>query len=689
MIPKPRLIQLGFALAAVVLLALAAFQRPALDRVAESERIVDPGNVVAERHPELNIMTTALGGLRAPVVAALWIRAEQHKDAERYFDAMQLADLICQLQPRSPGVWSYHAWNMAWNISVATHTPEERWLWVTNGLRLLRDRGIPMCPRSLMLYKDLAWIFYSKMGGRTDEMHMYYKKRWADEMQRLLGAPPVGTTDEVIDAFRPVARMAGARLDKDKTRQGREPIQPDQFERLLSERPDTRAYLTELRRRLARAPSDGDTRPRLRRVGDEEPLVVIAEELLLPSYNLFSRDEAVRTWRFAAPDPADAREREIAAWITDKSTADARNALLAFVRAQKLWNVYKMDAEFMLGIMTRWHVPLDWRLCRAHGLYWNSYGLKYCRDVLALADPDWADEDLDTLNTERTLMFCFRDMVFYGKLMYRPDVSHPSDPDRAQLVHRGDWRYIEAGQRQQLDVIERMRKERGESFKDNVYGPGHRNWIVNCIEMLYAGGEKRWPLAKELLAWTIEKYDPPNPEWRDLEPRSDEDLRKFVQYRLLKDGAPIQPVTISQIEASLIAAFEARAAGDERGYEFFLGHARGLYNLYQQDAQSRLRLPPFARFWEETLVHMIAQPAALGAELPIQRRQELYMEFYTAGNAPALYHVIRLFIEPNWESDGWREELRVGFEAAFPPPPDYDEYLRALERRRRAPVTSE
>ena len=40
------------------------------------------------------------------------------------------------------------------------------------GAKLLRDKGIPRNPKSLMLYKELAWIFFDKMGGFMDDKHL-------------------------------------------------------------------------------------------------------------------------------------------------------------------------------------------------------------------------------------------------------------------------------------------------------------------------------------------------------------------------------------------------------------------------------------------------------------------------------------------------------------------------------------
>src|SRR4029077_4283004 len=76
----------------------------------------------------------ALG--RAPLVDYLWMRATKLKEQGRYFDAYQLSRRICDLQPKFAAVWGFLGWNMAYNISVALKSPEERWRWVKNGYEL-------------------------------------------------------------------------------------------------------------------------------------------------------------------------------------------------------------------------------------------------------------------------------------------------------------------------------------------------------------------------------------------------------------------------------------------------------------------------------------------------------------------------------------------------------------------------
>ena len=143
-----------------------------------------------EGNPDLAAMTLIPGGLRVVALNWLWIKMTSAHQEGRHHDAYELSRLICKLEPYYPGAWAYCSWNMAWNVSVETHTREERWQWVYNGLKLLRDEAIPKNPRSIVLYYELGWIFAMKLGGRLDNYHWSYKERWASMMQALLGAPP-------------------------------------------------------------------------------------------------------------------------------------------------------------------------------------------------------------------------------------------------------------------------------------------------------------------------------------------------------------------------------------------------------------------------------------------------------------------------------------------------------------------
>lgn len=137
--------------------------------------------------PLVTFSMVALGGFRGLLVDMLWIRAARLQAQGRYFELVQLADWITKLQPRSTQIWAYHAWNLAYNISVMMTQPEDRWRWVRQGIDLLRNEGLRYNRGSAQLYRELAWLYMHKLGGDMDMHHRYYKQAFAEEMERVLG----------------------------------------------------------------------------------------------------------------------------------------------------------------------------------------------------------------------------------------------------------------------------------------------------------------------------------------------------------------------------------------------------------------------------------------------------------------------------------------------------------------------
>jgi len=619
MVARVRVRQLVWLAAAAGLLVGAGAMHAPLDNQSRKYELTPPGGVVDEKNPQMVLLTVAPGGLRAIFVNYLWIRAQTLKEQGRFFDAMQRAEMICNLQPRFPSVWSFLSWDLAWNISVAAHTPQERWRWVYKGVELLRDRGIPKNPDSLMLYKDLGWIFFSKMGGYTDQMHLAYKQRWAAQMQHLLGAPPCGKTAEVIAAFRPIAE---APLDKDPLRQGRYLIQPDMLAELLSDK-SVRQY-AEL---LAAAG-------------------VEVNESLLAAYNRWSMDEAAVIVRSRMPIPKTDADKKLSALINDPAHAAARKAMLSFVRAQVLWNKYKLDPAWMLGLMVRYNIPLDWRMPAPHGLYWTTYGMHLCNS-----------ESMATIlatNTDRIVLNCLKDMSYYGRLGYEESAS----PDWPRLVMLPDYRYIAATHAEHVRLGELVSKARNEPFSENLFKAGHINYLVWASQMLYA--RHRRSEANKYFRYIKETYKPKGPEWKLS-------LAQFIFFRLNQGGRPIHQLAQPQIAAAILAAYEFSARGNVQDARSSMQYAIRVYNIYRKGAVERMKLRPFGVIQLDLVRALLIRPQIYAMWLPLTDRSRLYASISPQGQLK-IYDSIAPALRRQCEAEG------LDFDKAFPAPPGLEEY---------------
>ncbi len=133
----------------------------------------------------------------------------------QYFDAKQLAEWITVLQPRFSQVWAFQAWNMAYNISVGhipAEQPDQRWQWVKNGYELLRDKGIPLNPKAIGLYRELGRIFQHKIGSNSDDDNRYYKLQLALSIEPLLGPADNAWFESLVKACQLDQIAADAKL---------------------------------------------------------------------------------------------------------------------------------------------------------------------------------------------------------------------------------------------------------------------------------------------------------------------------------------------------------------------------------------------------------------------------------------------------------------------------------------------
>ena len=168
--------------------ALAARQQADLS-TRRAALFSEPVEVLRNAPPLLAFNTVVLGGFRGLIADILWLRLSYLQDEGRYIELVQLADWITKLEPRASQIWAFHAWNMAYNVSIMMPTPADRWRWVRNGIELLRDEGIPLNPGDRRLYQELAWTFQHKIAGRSDTAHPYYQAQWRDIMTELVGGP--------------------------------------------------------------------------------------------------------------------------------------------------------------------------------------------------------------------------------------------------------------------------------------------------------------------------------------------------------------------------------------------------------------------------------------------------------------------------------------------------------------------
>lgn len=176
-----------WALALCTIVAACGLQSRGLREMRHTRLSNYSPSYSADVPPMVTFVTVSLGGFRGVIADFLWLRVSRMQEERRFVELVQLSDWITKLEPHMAEVWVYHAWNMAYNVSVLMSRPEDRWRWVGNGIRLLRDEGIPLNSRNPTIYRELGWIFLHKLGMDSDAATPHYRAMLAKEVSPYLG----------------------------------------------------------------------------------------------------------------------------------------------------------------------------------------------------------------------------------------------------------------------------------------------------------------------------------------------------------------------------------------------------------------------------------------------------------------------------------------------------------------------
>jgi hypothetical protein len=541
-------------------LAGSVLMTPAIAASSGRARLVFADSAEKGDPPQV-ALGVAMGAFRGLFVNYLWMRANELKQAGRYFDAVELAKTITRLQPRFPRVWSFHAWNLAYNISVATQTPEERWQWVQAGIKLLRDEGIPANPNDLVIHRELGWIYLHKVAGVMDDAHWYYKRQHAREWTIVLGAPPRMTLEE---------RRASSPAQ----------IYVDRWLKPIAEAPrsldDLYKAVPEAEELVARLRSEAD-------LGLDKSLLERVE--LVTSVVTIAQATGIA--------PPATRNDPLVQLMLDPKYREAGKRLLTYVRRKVLTEQYNMEPERMIRYTLRYG-PIDWRHPAAHGLYWSTRGSDLAFERV---DSKLSWGDLDFANTDRQTIQSIQELFRTGTIHY--DLI---SPDMWLALPNVD--FIDS----YLAEIERLRERNPFEARERaftLYGAGFENFLRDAIRLLYRRGDRPAAEKYQRLLFNWPGLNTHNPE---LHQELAKPLDDFVVSEILKENRETTPVVaLQEIQGALEAAyFNGLLADDDEQFRSQFQYAQQFHALYQETQgfnvfinrheRGRLAFPSFDKF---------------------------------------------------------------------------------------------
>jgi hypothetical protein len=448
---RDKIIQLSFLAVLIGSLAGAgSLLRPIIEDADEARlRYTD---VSIDGAPPIVALGTAIGALRGLVVDYLWIKVNMMKQKGLFYEVMSDADLITKLQPRFGQVWSFHGHNMAYNVSVMTDTPEERWAWVNAGVNLVRNSGIRHNPNDLQLHKELAFWFAHKIDGVSDDAHLHYKRQFAKEWHVLLGAPP----------YESEARLSWIKAIADA---------PDTLAQLEKKNPKVGVLVDELTEALAGFSDKNQfslDKDFLNNIGMWRASKTSTYAKAMELDVLFKRNDPI----YQAMDDI----------LGNPENREAAVQLTIFLRKKVLIDEYNMDPQLMYEY-TRDTGPLDWRHPQAHALYWARRGSEFGDDRYK------EDDNLPKImNNDRIFIQSMQALARTGTM----NVDPFSEDNPGKLA---DNRWIDVLDAYFRDLYDKHYDSRGAG--GDTFAGFYENFMKSAVRLLFRAGERE--RAQEIL----------------------------------------------------------------------------------------------------------------------------------------------------------------------------------------------
>ncbi|MEM8756664.1 MAG: hypothetical protein AAGF47_02655 [Planctomycetota bacterium] len=623
-------------------------------RLTESigtNRLVYADSNAENDRPEV-ALGIAMGAFRGLFVNMLWFRANELKEAGMFHEAVELSRAITRLQPRFPRVWVFHAWNLAYNISVTTQTSDERWRWVQSGVRLLRNEALRANPNDVLIHKELAWIFLHKVQGLTDDANQYYKRRVAEEWTSVLGPPP------------PITETFGTRESAIRT-----------YTDWLGVVADAPATFDEASRR---DPNVEELRDRL--------LGLFGAEDSIDTLRRYAIHEAMHRAGFG--DEAfggilgitNARElTKIRAYTQLKHDPEFENAwsvYIAYLRKRVLLDEYNMDPDRMVRY-TETYGPLDWRHPAAHSLYWARTGVERGMGRVETRN----QKDFDFINTDRMVTHSIQELFRYGEIYF--DYLESVKGNYTYYIAIANPHYIDAYTEILDEVTERAGEHARRSNPYNTYAAGYQNFISDAILLFYRRGniDEANRYLDHLRNW-------PGLNWNDWtwKRRLELPLPEFVQEEMV-DRYTSPQLYATQVTGAIQGAFiSGLLTGNDELFRSQYEWAKQFHAYYvREQLRTTLANPDVARMevlprdWRVLVGGLFH---GLTAQLPLEQRVDMYLR---APNDVRLYAYILAQRDLRERLDE-RAEQGQGepFDALFPAPEGIERFREELEQRRQA-----
>ncbi|HUG17448.1 MAG TPA: hypothetical protein VMM56_00625 [Planctomycetaceae bacterium] len=150
--------------------------------------------------PSSATMNLVLLGMRGVASSVLWNQANEEQENKNWASLRATTQSIIKLQPHFRKVWEFQGWNLAYNVSKEWDDVRDRYYWVKEGAKFLKD-GVRQNENIPDLYWYTGFILGNKIGN-SDEWKYFRKYFISDpDVKKWNGGPDSDLNPNRLDNY--------------------------------------------------------------------------------------------------------------------------------------------------------------------------------------------------------------------------------------------------------------------------------------------------------------------------------------------------------------------------------------------------------------------------------------------------------------------------------------------------------
>jgi hypothetical protein len=134
-----------------------------------------------DKNSKVSPLILTMGGFRNIISDIMMVRLQYLIENHDFIEVQYLSELVQELNPDSPHLTIFNAWNLAYNVTIVTPDEQTKWYFLNSALELLTNAITDENTKNnAVLRYELAILYLNKLSNVSQE-ETFYVDLWNKE----------------------------------------------------------------------------------------------------------------------------------------------------------------------------------------------------------------------------------------------------------------------------------------------------------------------------------------------------------------------------------------------------------------------------------------------------------------------------------------------------------------------------